>query len=136
MNTPAVSVVTVSYNVANYIGQAIQSALSQSFRDFELIVLDDGSTDATLDVVRQISDPRIRVEPRLHRGASAALSDGVALARAPPPNKFVPQLMPICSTIGPDTMHSGATLCVVACTPARLKDASSIASTPASTTGK
>ena len=80
---PAVSVVTASYNVANYVGQAIHSALSQTFRDFELIVLDDGSTDATLDVIRNISDPRIRIEPRLHQGASAGLADGVALARAP-----------------------------------------------------
>jgi len=80
---PAVSVVTTSYNVADYIGQAIHSALAQTFRDFELIVLDDGSTDGTVDVVRQISDPRIRLEARPHQGASATLSAGVALARAP-----------------------------------------------------
>lgn len=80
---PAVSVLITSYNVADYIGQSIHSALTQTFRDFELIVLDDGSTDGTLDVVRRISDPRIRVEARTHQGASATLSDGVALARAP-----------------------------------------------------
>jgi glycosyltransferase involved in cell wall biosynthesis len=80
---PAINVVTASYNVADYIGQAIHSALSQTFRDFELIVVDDGSTDGTLDVVRQISDPRIRLETRPHQGAPASLADGIALARAP-----------------------------------------------------
>jgi glycosyltransferase involved in cell wall biosynthesis len=80
---PAISIVTATYNVAGYIGQSIHSALAQTFRDFELIVLDDGSTDGTLDAVRQISDPRIRLEPRPHQGAPASLADGVALARAP-----------------------------------------------------
>jgi len=80
---PAINVVTASYNVADYIGQAIHSALAQTFRDFELIVVDDGSTDGTLDVLRQISDHRIRLEPRPHQGASASLAHGIALARAP-----------------------------------------------------
>lgn len=80
---PALSVVTASYNVADYIGQAIHSALAQTFRDFELIVIDDGSTDGTLDVVKQIFDPRIRLEPRPHQGAPATLAEGIALARAP-----------------------------------------------------
>jgi len=80
---PAVSVVTSSFNVAHYIGQAMHSALAQTFRDFELIVVDDGSTDGTLDIVRQISDSRIRLEPRAHQGAAASLAHGIALARAP-----------------------------------------------------
>jgi glycosyltransferase involved in cell wall biosynthesis len=80
---PALSVVTASYNVAGYIGQAIHSALAQTFLDFELIVIDDGSTDGTLDVVKGILDPRIRLEPRSHQGAPATLAEGIALARAP-----------------------------------------------------
>jgi glycosyltransferase involved in cell wall biosynthesis len=80
---PAINVVTASYNVADYIGQAIHSALAQTFRDFELIVVDDGSTDGTLEILRQISDPRIRLEPRSHQGAPAALAYGITLARAP-----------------------------------------------------
>jgi len=80
---PALSVVTASYNVADYVGQAIHSALTQTFRDIELIVIDDGSTDGTLDVIQRICDPRIRLEPRPHQGAPATSSEGIALARAP-----------------------------------------------------
>src|SRR6266403_1079017 len=71
---PALSVVTASYNVADYVGQAIHSALAQTFRDFELIVIDDGSTDGTLDVVKGIIDPRIRLEPRPHQAADLTFS--------------------------------------------------------------
>lgn len=81
--SPAVSVVTAAYNVAGYIGQTLESALAQTFRDFELIVVDDGSTDGTRDIVDGISDPRVCLVSRPHQGASCSLSDGVALARAP-----------------------------------------------------
>jgi glycosyltransferase involved in cell wall biosynthesis len=72
-----------AYNVAGYIGEAIQSALVQTFGDFELIVMDDGSTDATLGIANRISDPRLRVVRSLHRGAGVQLRDGIELTRAP-----------------------------------------------------
>jgi len=59
--TPKVSVVIPVYNRARYIGQAIDSILAQSLRDFELIVVDDGSTDGTPEAVEKIGDPRIRL---------------------------------------------------------------------------
>ena len=61
MNSPTVSVVMPVYNAANFIGAAISSILAQSFRDLELIVIDDCSTDETLNVVRKFEDPRMRV---------------------------------------------------------------------------
>ena len=50
-----------TYNVAPWVEEAIHSVLRQSYRDFELLVVDDASTDNTLDVVRTIDDPRIRI---------------------------------------------------------------------------
>lgn len=59
---PTLSVCIPAYNRQHVIRQAIESVLSQDFTDFELIILDDGSTDDTLTEVAQITDPRIRIE--------------------------------------------------------------------------
>lgn len=63
MNDPAVSVLMTAYNREQYIGEAIESVLSSSFSDFELLIADDGSTDATLQVAWQFAkkDARIKV---------------------------------------------------------------------------
>ncbi len=58
---PAVTALIPVYNGAEYLGQAIASILGQSLRDFELVVVDDGSTDRTPEVLRNYSDPRLRV---------------------------------------------------------------------------
>ncbi len=60
MGTPEISVVIPCYNHAAYVGQAIASALAQDFGDFELIVSDNASADASWDVIRSFSDPRVR----------------------------------------------------------------------------
>ena len=57
---PRVTVVILTYNRAPFIAEAIQSVLEQTFRDFELIVVDDGSTDDTAAVVSRFTDPRLR----------------------------------------------------------------------------
>ena len=57
---PIVSVIIPAYNREQTIGRAIQSVLNQTFQDFELIVVDDGSTDGTRAVVEGFGDPRIR----------------------------------------------------------------------------
>lgn len=56
-----VTVLMPTYNVAPWVEEAIQSVLNQTYRDFELLVVDDASTDDTLDCVRTIDDPRIRI---------------------------------------------------------------------------
>lgn len=58
---PLVSVLMPAYNAASFVGAAIQSILGQSFGDFELIVVNDGSSDRTLEVVQAFADERIRV---------------------------------------------------------------------------
>ena len=56
-----VTVLMPTYNVAPWVEEAIRSVLRQTYRDFELLVVDDASTDNTLEVVRTIDDPRIRI---------------------------------------------------------------------------
>ena len=60
-STRAVSVCLPTYNGAEYIEAALRSILHQSYQDFELLVVDDGSTDTTLDIVQSFSDPRIQI---------------------------------------------------------------------------
>jgi glycosyltransferase involved in cell wall biosynthesis len=65
---PAVAAIMPTYNHAAFVGEAIDSVLAQTLGAWELIVVDDGSTDGTLDVVRSRKDPRIRVLAREHGG--------------------------------------------------------------------
>lgn len=58
---PKVSVIMTSYNLSTYIEKAIESVLSQTFTDFELLIGDDASTDDSLEKIKSFSDPRIRV---------------------------------------------------------------------------
>lgn len=79
---PRVSVIIPVYNRAIFVGAAIESILAQTFADFELIVIDDGSTDATPEMVRSFADPRIRlVGHECNLGIPAARNSGLAAAR-------------------------------------------------------
>jgi glycosyltransferase involved in cell wall biosynthesis len=81
MSPPAVSVVMPSYNHARYIARAIDSVLSSSFAELELVIVDDGSTDDTLEVLRPYRNhPKVRVRTQENRGAHAALNVGLSLA--------------------------------------------------------
>jgi glycosyltransferase involved in cell wall biosynthesis len=59
-NLPTVSILMLTYNRADYIGTAIKSVLAQTYQNFELIILDDGSTDETAGIVASFKDPRIQ----------------------------------------------------------------------------
>ena len=72
-----VSVIIPAYNQAGYLAQAIRSVLDQTFRDFEIIVVDDGSTDKTPEVARWIRDRRLRYVRQENRGLSAARNTGI-----------------------------------------------------------
>ncbi|MBI1357552.1 MAG: glycosyltransferase [Acidobacteria bacterium] len=81
MTAPEVSVVMPAYNAAGFLAEAVESVLRQSFPDFELIVVDDGSTDGTASVAGAVRDSRVRCVSTPHGGASAARNHGVRLAR-------------------------------------------------------
>lgn len=83
VNVPAVSVVMTAFNVAPYIGAAIESALAQTFRDFELVVMDDGSTDGTTQVAARVEDSRIRLLYSPHFGAATQLRNAIEQTSAP-----------------------------------------------------
>lgn len=84
MTAPAVSVVLPTYNRAPILGRAIRSVLAQSFRDLELLVVDDGSTDETREVVGSFQDTRVHYLPQAHHGSPAvARNIGMREASAP-----------------------------------------------------
>lgn len=78
---PAVSVVLPVYNCPHYVSGAIESVLAQTFADFELLVIDDGSQDETPAVLRRYTDPRMRLVTQANRGLAATLNRGIELAR-------------------------------------------------------
>ncbi len=80
--TPRVSVVVSTFNGERYIGQTLESLFDQSFRGFELIVVNDGSTDNTSGIVRQFNDNRLRLlENDRNRGIAESQNTGISLAR-------------------------------------------------------
>lgn len=76
-----VSIVIPSYNHAAYIGEAVESVLNQTVSDLELIIVDDGSTDDSLEVLSKYSDPRIHVFSQTNQGAHAAINRGLSEAK-------------------------------------------------------
>ena len=78
---PAVSVLVPTRDRAHYLGDAIRSVLDQTDRDFEVIVIDDGSTDGTSGLMATIGDPRVRYLVRSGGGIGAAMNAGLRVAR-------------------------------------------------------
>ncbi|TDW96613.1 glycosyltransferase family 2 protein [Dinghuibacter silviterrae] len=76
------SVLMPAYNAERYIGQAISSVLGQTFADFELVVVDDGSTDGTAEVVQSFRDSRIVLIRQANQGIAGALNTGLGIARS------------------------------------------------------
>lgn len=79
---PEVSVIVPLYNESSRIARALSSVLAQTFSNFEVIVVDDGSTDDGVEVVRRFDDPRIRLIQQRNQGVSAARNRGIGAARA------------------------------------------------------
>ena len=81
MRTAKISVVMPIYNVELFVAESVQSVLTQSFTDFELICVDDGGTDRSMEIVRNFDDDRIRIVSQANRGLAGARNTGIANAR-------------------------------------------------------
>src|ERR1022692_2808232 len=79
-NSPEISIVLPTYNGAAYIRESLDSCLNQTFQDFELIVVVDGSTDNTEAILNSYSDPRLHVFKQNNMGLPTALNAGFAQA--------------------------------------------------------
>lgn len=77
---PLISVIIPVYNAENTIRETIESVLKQTFSDFELIVINDGSTDSTLDILCQIDDPRLKVYSYPNAGPNRSRNCGMSYA--------------------------------------------------------
>jgi len=97
MKNPKVSVILPTFNRAAYLPDAIESVLCQTFRDFELVIVDDGSTDNTRQIVQMYPDKRIRYRFKQNGGIASALncgikqSTGTYLARLDSDDVFLPE---------------------------------------------
>ncbi|MCB9920398.1 MAG: glycosyltransferase [Planctomycetes bacterium] len=79
--TPRVSVIVPAYNHERFIGTTIESVLAQTSEDWELIVIDDGSSDGTAEIVRTFDDPRLHFETQENIGAAPTINRGIEMAR-------------------------------------------------------
>jgi len=78
-----VSVVIPVFNKRRYLLRALESVLAQTHAEFEVILVDDGSTDGSLDTIGHLRDARVRIARQPNAGVSAARNTGIRLARAP-----------------------------------------------------
>ena len=83
MSSPVISVLMPAYNTERYVAEAVESILGQTFTEFEFIIVDDGSTDGSLAVLRRYAaqDSRIRLVSRPNTGIVGALNEGLSLAQ-------------------------------------------------------
>lgn len=79
--SPVLSIILPVYNGQQYVAEAINSILSQSYKDFELIILDDGSSDGSAAIIEKFNDSRIRSYQHSNKGLAATLNRGISLAR-------------------------------------------------------
>ena len=75
-----ISVLMTAYNAEKFIGEAIQSVLQQTFTDFEFIIVNDGSTDGTRDIIYSFNDERIKYTEQANSGIAQALNHGLQKA--------------------------------------------------------
>src|SRR5438094_2743094 len=81
-NDPLISVLLPVYNASAYLATAIESILTQTFRNYELIIINDGSTDDSLSIIRSFTDDRIKlIDNPANIGLIESLNKGIDLAR-------------------------------------------------------
>ena len=80
MSTADVTVLMPVYNAEKYLSEAIESVLNQTYREFEFLIVNDGSTDKSQAIVESYSDPRIKLITKVNGGVSSALNAGLSEA--------------------------------------------------------
>ena len=80
-DSPLVSIIIPAYNHEKFVGAAVESVLNQSHSDFELIVIDDGSTDKTASVVKSFEDERLNYHYQDNQDAFNTINRGLGLAK-------------------------------------------------------
>ena len=81
MNNPRISVIIPCYNSEKFIKETMDSVLSQTYRDFEVIVIDDGSKDKTREIIQSFDDERIKYYYKKNGGMADARNEGIKLAK-------------------------------------------------------
>lgn len=81
MITPLISVVMSAYNAEKYLSEAIDSILNQTFTDFEFIIIDDGSTDGTPNILKTYKDKRLRIISQENMGLAKSLNRGLRVSK-------------------------------------------------------
>ncbi len=81
MNNLCITVLMPVYNAEKFLGEAIESILNQTLTDFQFLIIDDASTDSSVEVINSYSDPRIRlIRNKENLGISATLNKGIEMA--------------------------------------------------------
>src|SRR3954453_10350328 len=80
-NQPLVTVLMPAYNAGPYIREAIDSILQQTFTDFELLIINDGSTDDSINIIKSFKDTRITLIDRQNIGLIESLNEGLNIAK-------------------------------------------------------
>lgn len=97
ISQPQVAVLMTAFNAAPFIGQAIESIPAQTFRDFELVIADDASTDATVRIAAEYDDPHIRLVQRTSSGDPArAANTGLATTASSYTARLCDRMTPLC----------------------------------------
>ena len=81
MDNPLVSVIMPVYNATKYVEEAVASVLNQTYQNLELLVIDDGSKDNTLELIKSFDDPRLHVFTQINQGANVARNRGLSEAK-------------------------------------------------------
>ena len=108
-----VSVIIPAYNQANYLRSAIQSVLDQTWTDFEILVVDDGSTDETADIANALTDERVQYIYQDNKGLSAARNTGIKhsagkyLTYLDSDDQFLPEKLEVLVNVLEENPHFG-----------------------------
>jgi len=84
VKNPMISVVLPIYNAAGFLREALESVLAQTFKDWELIAIDDGSNDDSLAILQAYAtdEPKMRIVTRPNKGLVATLNEGIAMGQS------------------------------------------------------